>query len=157
MPPSVRSGYSRNPMPSPSIISSASSIQSFIEHHGPDVVLSRKDVQASLTAFELLLNSAKEYRKCMMALAKATSDFAAALEECARQKGANGPSAAADNKKQPAFGMNGMEDSSGSDDTGDRDSQVDSASSGEKLMAASALHYLMGNRMLSLASGSQVG
>jgi len=152
MPSSIRSGFAR---PTASVVSSSSA--SFIDSHGPDVICTRSDVQASLDAYEHLLSSAKQYRNCMMALAKATSDFAASLEECARQKGANGPSSTAGissnstaRKRSAAagFGANGLmtEDSYGSDEIDQEAEDRESTSPGEKLMAASALHHLMGNR-----------
>lgn len=145
-------------MPSPSVISSSASSFHFIENHGPDVVISRKDQHQSLEAFENLLLSAKAYRNCMLALAKATSEFAGALEECARQKGANGPpsgsnaSAARNRRRPPAFGANGLEEYSDSSEEAEEEAQGDSTSAGEKLMAASALHHLMGNRTFACSS-----
>ncbi|CAZ86657.1 unnamed protein product [Tuber melanosporum] len=54
----------------------------------PKSFLSRADVAASITAYEELLDSAKTYRKSLATVAAAASAFGAALESCAKCKGA---------------------------------------------------------------------
>jgi hypothetical protein len=99
------------------------------------VVVTRADLKQSLNAFSSLLKEGKAFRQALMGLATAASSFASALEsasfrpavllakaasrECARQKGAS------------ASTYDGPD-----------------TSPGEQLMAASGLHYLLGNRAL---------
>ncbi|KAI5851329.1 hypothetical protein DFP73DRAFT_610361 [Morchella snyderi] len=54
----------------------------------PKNFLSRSDVAASILAYQGLLDAAKVYRKAMAAVAAAASSFGAALESCAKCKGA---------------------------------------------------------------------
>ncbi|KAL7271535.1 hypothetical protein RUND412_005705 [Rhizina undulata] len=54
----------------------------------PTNVLSRADVTASIKAYEALADTAKGYRKALASVATAASSFGAALEACARCKGA---------------------------------------------------------------------
>ncbi|SPC68127.1 related to IVY1 - phospholipid-binding protein [Ustilago sp. UG-2017b] len=55
----------------------------------PAVLITRADLRTSLAAYEALLASAKAYTSAMLAMAKASSDLACALETCARVKGAH--------------------------------------------------------------------
>ncbi|PWZ00436.1 hypothetical protein BCV70DRAFT_199715 [Testicularia cyperi] len=55
----------------------------------PSILITRADLRNSLSAYEALLSSAKAYTSAMLAMAKASSDFACALEACARVKGAH--------------------------------------------------------------------
>ncbi|PWN52141.1 hypothetical protein IE53DRAFT_303795, partial [Violaceomyces palustris] len=55
----------------------------------PPVLITRADLRNSLQAYEKLLSTSKAYTNTMLLMAKASSDLAAALEECARVKGAH--------------------------------------------------------------------
>lgn len=116
----------------------------------------------SLDTYERLLNAAKVYRNTMMALATATSNFASALEDCARQKGA-GQSPPPQQQTQPgslaesilldAAERRELEEqevkSNGHDDFL---SPLEGVSSGEKLLAAAGLHHVMSNHQQLLVS-----
>ncbi|KAF8247416.1 hypothetical protein K440DRAFT_654845 [Wilcoxina mikolae CBS 423.85] len=54
----------------------------------PGYFLSSGDVKVSITAYETLSEAAKAYRKSLTQVASAASSFGAALESCARCKGA---------------------------------------------------------------------
>ena len=132
-----------NGPPSPSLSATSTNFD-FGNLHGPDVIVTRADQQASVFAYEALLSSAKAYRNAMLALASATSQFAAALEECGRQKGAQGPPLAQRNASTSK--VNGFGSTAESFVLDDSDEVPVKANAGEQLMAASALHHLMGNR-----------
>ncbi|ORY83180.1 hypothetical protein BCR37DRAFT_346864, partial [Protomyces lactucae-debilis] len=53
----------------------------------PKVVLSPDDIQYSISAYEVLLTTAKAYRNALATLAQTANAFGAALESCARLKG----------------------------------------------------------------------
>lgn len=59
----------------------------------PPVYVRRADISASLDAYERLLSATKAYTTSMLAMSKASSELAEALEDCSRMKGAyaNGP------------------------------------------------------------------
>jgi hypothetical protein len=65
----------------------AASRLSHIPSHLPKTVLSPDDIQASITAYEILLTTAKAYRNALATLAQTANAFGAALESCARLKG----------------------------------------------------------------------
>lgn len=54
----------------------------------PPVYIRRADICASLQAYERLLSASKAYTSSMLAMSKASSDLAEALEDCSRLKGA---------------------------------------------------------------------
>lgn len=60
----------------------------------PDVYIRRADIDDSLAAYERLLQASKAYTNTMLAMSKASSELAQALEDCSRVKGAHacGPS-----------------------------------------------------------------
>ncbi|KAN0064157.1 hypothetical protein ACQY0O_003324 [Thecaphora frezii] len=91
-PRSVRSAQHANGPPSPTL--SATTRASLDFPSRPGLLITRADLRNSLNAYEKLLTSAKAYTNAMLAMAKASSDLACALEECARVKGAHesGPS-----------------------------------------------------------------
>lgn len=55
----------------------------------PDVYIRRADIDESLEAYERLLGASKAYTSTMLAMSKASSDLAQALEDCSRVKGAH--------------------------------------------------------------------
>ena len=101
----------------------------------------------------------------MMALASATSGFASALEDCARQKGAGHcpPSQNTTHSTQPgSLAGSVMLDATERREYGDETvsnghhddfmSPLDGVSSGEKLLAAAGLHHVMSNQQQLLVS-----
>ncbi|KAM0752818.1 hypothetical protein T439DRAFT_323431 [Meredithblackwellia eburnea MCA 4105] len=86
MAPSIKS-FRRPPSPTGSQTTSASAMD-FGSDEGPRVIVTRADLRASVAAYEGLLATAKAYRNALLAVGTATTAFAAALEECARVKGA---------------------------------------------------------------------
>ncbi|EPQ27638.1 uncharacterized protein PFL1_04776 [Pseudozyma flocculosa PF-1] len=86
-PRSFRSVQQGGGPPSPSLSSTTRASLDFPSR--PAVLITRADLRNSLNAYEKLLTSAKAYTNTMLAMAKASSDFACALEECARVKGAH--------------------------------------------------------------------
>ncbi|WFD31929.1 hypothetical protein MSPP1_002971 [Malassezia sp. CBS 17886] len=62
--------------------------------NGPPVYMRRADIGASLQAYEQLLSATKAYTSTMLAMSKASSDVAQALEDCSRLKGAQRDGAA---------------------------------------------------------------
>lgn len=73
--------------PSPSLSTTTRASLDFPSR--PAVLITRADLRTSLAAYEALLASAKAYTSAMLAMAKASSDLACALETCARVKGAH--------------------------------------------------------------------
>ncbi|GAK68398.1 uncharacterized protein PAN0_083d6648 [Moesziomyces antarcticus] len=73
--------------PSPSLSTTTRASLDFPSR--PAVLITRADLRTSLAAYEALLASAKAYTSSMLAMAKASSDLACALETCARVKGAH--------------------------------------------------------------------
>ena len=55
----------------------------------PPVYIRRADISASLGAYERLLSASKAYTASMLAMSKASSELAEALEDCSRMKGAH--------------------------------------------------------------------
>ncbi|KAL9937386.1 hypothetical protein V8E36_003795 [Tilletia maclaganii] len=55
----------------------------------PNVLVTRADLRASVSAFEGLLSAAKGYTNVMLTMAQASAELAGALETCARVKGAH--------------------------------------------------------------------
>lgn len=53
----------------------------------PKTLLSPADIEVSIAAYELLLQTAKDYRNALVALAESANAFGSALEECSRTKG----------------------------------------------------------------------
>lgn len=107
----------------------------------------------SLDTYDNLLKAAKVYRNAMMALATATSEFASALEDCARQKGAAYTPQPSNSKHSYPVGI--PEDLPGLDsEEHDQPVQDESAeaeagpttSPSERLMAAAGLHHVMSNQ-----------
>jgi hypothetical protein len=108
----------------------------------------------------------------MLALASATSNFASALEDCARQKGAahaptQSRNAAAGPSHATAYRTNGGGEAEENDeDDGDalqgqqadltlNENQYASSAAGERLMAAAGLHHVMSNQQQLLVSCQQ--
>lgn len=136
----------------------------------------------SLDTYERLLAAAKQYRNAMLALASATSNFASALEDCARQKGATHPPArsaattatggaplSAASSLASSLVLDSSDDARsstsgsrlGHDDSGELSNALDGegdlhadSAPGERLMAASGLHHMMSNQQQLLVSGS---
>ncbi|PSR73673.1 hypothetical protein PHLCEN_2v10592 [Hermanssonia centrifuga] len=55
--------------------------------NGPDKIITRGDLKASLQSYEDLLNRCAAYRAALMAMSRATAGFADAMETCATLKG----------------------------------------------------------------------
>lgn len=108
----------------------------------------------SLDTYDNLLKTAKVYRNAMLALATATSEFASALESCARQKGAAYTPQPSTSKRPLGIpgdipGLDSEEtvhDDSAEADTGP------TTSPSERLMAAAGLHHVMSNQQQLLVS-----
>lgn len=58
-------------------------------HLRPAAIVSRKDQALSISAYETLLTASKSYTQALLGLSGASNDFAFALQECARLKGAH--------------------------------------------------------------------
>ena len=86
-PHSIRSAAGGAAPPSPTL--SATTRASLDFPSRPSILITRADLRNSLNAYEKLLASAKAYTNAMLTMAKASSDLACALEECARVKGAH--------------------------------------------------------------------
>jgi hypothetical protein len=110
----------------------------------------------SLDTYHNLLQAAKAYRNAMLALATATSDFASALEDCARQKGAAytpEPSTSASRRPYHAGipdDLPGLDNyDSGREEEHEVEEEEDTGpktSPSERLMAAAGLHHVMSNQ-----------
>ncbi|KAF9646973.1 hypothetical protein BDM02DRAFT_3156368 [Thelephora ganbajun] len=70
--------------------------------NGPEKVITRADLKASLQAYDDLLNACANYRSVLMSLSKAASHFADAMEACSRLKG---PSYETSTRIQGASGL----------------------------------------------------
>lgn len=116
--------------------------------------LERANMRDSLDTYDNLLKSAKVYRNAMLALATATSEFASALESCARQKGA-AYTPQPSTSKHP-LGIPGDIPGLDSEETVHDDSaEADTGpttSPSERLMAAAGLHHVMSNQQQLLVS-----
>ncbi|KAL7008930.1 hypothetical protein EMMF5_001677 [Cystobasidiomycetes sp. EMM_F5] len=113
------------------------------------------DMRNSLDTYERLLNAAKVYRNAMLALATATSNFASALEDCARQKGAN--QTKQQRQQPPNLGHTVLVDDLDGKDSASKhedmaEDEQESAAASERLMAAAGLHHVMSNQQQLLAS-----
>ena len=108
----------------------------------------RADMRNSLETYERLLLTAKGYRNAMLALASATSNFASALETCARQKGAAHPPRPTANSSNSSALLEEEDtrvEEANQGENGNERQHVDSAA-GERLMAAAGLHHMMSNQ-----------
>ncbi len=76
-----------NRPPSPTL--SATTHASIDFPHRPDVLVTRADLRASVQAYEHLLQTCKAYTNAMLVLSRASADFAGALGECSKVKGAH--------------------------------------------------------------------
>ncbi|KAI0699410.1 hypothetical protein BC835DRAFT_567539 [Cytidiella melzeri] len=56
---------------------------------GPDKIITRADLKASLQAYEDLLNKSAAYRAALMAMSRASAGFADAMTSCSALKGPN--------------------------------------------------------------------
>ena len=117
----------------------------------------RTDMRNSLDTYERLLSAAKAYRNAMLSLASATSNFASALEDCARQKGAASSPKPAQAVRHTAvaatlFDQQHENETKSNGDGGqdsfeqDKDEEGTNTTSGEKLLAAAGLHHVMSNQ-----------
>ncbi|GJE84605.1 Protein IVY1 [Phanerochaete sordida] len=55
--------------------------------NGPDKIITRSDLKASVHAYEELLSKSAAYRQALLAMSKATAQFADAMETCATLQG----------------------------------------------------------------------
>ena len=112
-------------------------------------------MRESLHTYDNLLKAAKVYRNAMMALATATSDFASALEDCARQKGAAYTPQPTTSKHYPVGIPEDLPGLDSDDPVQDESGEADSGpttSPSERLMAAAGLHHVMSNQQQLLVS-----
>ncbi|CAO1626460.1 unnamed protein product [Parajaminaea phylloscopi] len=79
------------PMPgSPALSATSSSLGPTLPPHlRPSTIVTRKDQAESLHAYEGLLTASKAYTQALLSLSSASNDFAFALQDCARLKGAH--------------------------------------------------------------------
>lgn len=79
------------PVPgSPALSATSSNIGPHLPPHlRPSLIVTRKDQAASLNAYEALLASSKAYTQALLSMANASNEFAGALQECSRLKGAH--------------------------------------------------------------------
>ncbi|KAG5343014.1 Protein IVY1 [Termitomyces sp. T112] len=70
--------------------------------NGPEKIITRANLKASLQAYEDLMNTSAEYRAALMTMSKATAAFADSLEACS---GLKGPSYEAGTRLQAASGL----------------------------------------------------
>lgn len=76
--------------PSPALTASTASLPASIPAHlRPSTIVTRKDQVDSLNAYEALLTASKAYTQALLAMSTASNDFAFALQDCARLKGAH--------------------------------------------------------------------
>ncbi|KAF8232456.1 hypothetical protein L208DRAFT_1397441 [Tricholoma matsutake] len=69
---------------------------------GPEKIITRANLKASLQAYEELMNTSASYRAALMTMSKVTAAFADALERCS---GLKGPSYEAGTRLQAASGL----------------------------------------------------
>lgn len=109
----------------------------------------------SLDTYDNLLKAAKVYRNAMIALATATSDFASALEDCARQKGAAytpQPSTSKHYNVGIPEDLPGLDSEEPVQDESGEAEAGPTTSPSERLMAAAGLHHVMSNQQQLLVS-----
>lgn len=126
----------------------------------PNTILTRSDLRESVETFANMLSTAKAYRSALMSLSSATSAFAKSLEDCARLKGAQSPpsldhdrsndsnSAANSSHSQLHDFFNNHSNLNTRNGTQDGNSSMgdeEKLSPGERLMAASGLHFMTAN------------
>jgi len=70
--------------------------------NGPEKIITRANLKASLHAYEDLMETSADYRAALMTMSKATAAFANALENCS---GLKGPSYEASTRLQAASGL----------------------------------------------------
>lgn len=111
-------------------------------------------MRESLDTYENLLKAAKVYRNAMMALATATSEFASALEDCARQKGAAYTPQPSTSKHPVGLPENipGLDSEETVHDASAEEETGPTTSPSERLMAAAGLHHVMSNQQQLLVS-----
>lgn len=111
-------------------------------------------MRESLDTYENLLRAAKTYRNAMMALATATSEFASALEDCARQKGAAYTPEPSTSKHPVGIPDNipGLDSEETVHDESAEEETGPTTSPSERLMAAAGLHHVMSNQQQLLVS-----
>ncbi|KZT58808.1 hypothetical protein CALCODRAFT_467901, partial [Calocera cornea HHB12733] len=61
----------------------------------PERIVSKKDLRASLAAYEELISASRAYRTALTAVSSASASFALSIERCARLKGVSSDSASA--------------------------------------------------------------
>lgn len=108
----------------------------------------------SLDTYDNLLKAAKVYRNAMLALATATSDFASALEDCARQKGAAYTPQPSTSKHPVGIpeSIPGLDSEETLQDESAEAEAGPTTSPSERLMAAAGLHHVMSNQQQLLVS-----
>ncbi|KAH8113430.1 hypothetical protein DFH11DRAFT_1689565 [Phellopilus nigrolimitatus] len=73
--------------PSPTLSEATQASQMNFGAEGPETIITRADLKASLQAYENLLNTSAGYREALMHMSRATAGFADAMEACASLKG----------------------------------------------------------------------
>ncbi|THH06740.1 hypothetical protein EW146_g9522 [Bondarzewia mesenterica] len=75
------------PSPTFSDVTNASAMN--FGENGPEKIITRADLKASMQAYETLLNSCANYRSALLNMSRVTAAFADAMETCAGLKGPN--------------------------------------------------------------------
>jgi hypothetical protein len=76
-----------NGPPSPTLTATTHASLDF--PHRPSLLVTRADLRASVQAYEHVLQTCKAYTNAMLVLSRASADFAGALGECSKVKGAH--------------------------------------------------------------------
>ncbi|KAI0752232.1 hypothetical protein BC629DRAFT_1297238 [Irpex lacteus] len=87
-PPKQRQTQSPGP-PSPTFSEATNASAMNFGPDGPDKIITRADLKASLQAYEDLVNKCAAYRTALMAMSRATAGFADAMTACSILKGPN--------------------------------------------------------------------
>ncbi|KAK0468093.1 uncharacterized protein EV420DRAFT_446567 [Desarmillaria tabescens] len=88
--------------PSPTFSDTTNVSQMNFGANGPEKIITRSNLKASLQAYEELMNTSANYRLALVAMSKATAAFADAMEACS---GLKGPSYESGTRLQAASGL----------------------------------------------------
>ncbi|KAK0453370.1 hypothetical protein EV421DRAFT_676449 [Armillaria borealis] len=88
--------------PSPTFSDTTNVSQMNFGANGPEKIITRSNLKASLQAYEELMNSSANYRLALVAMSKATAAFADAMETCS---GLKGPAYESGTRLQAASGL----------------------------------------------------
>ncbi|KAG6855064.1 hypothetical protein C0991_005993 [Blastosporella zonata] len=99
---SIRRKTSSPEPPSPTFSDATNASVMNFGPNGPEKIITRANLKASLQAYEDLMNTSADYRAALMTMSKATAAFADALETCS---GLKGPTYDAGTRLQAASGL----------------------------------------------------